>query len=488
MPPLDPTGRPVTVGIATLRTPGLAGVVEAATESQEPLHGSGGATDKLESALDRLGFVTQETITLSEASEVPGANTPIPRTSNDEPAIELSVPVPPKGFRQVVVAVDEAGVITWHFGRDLEDRPDAFGRADRTYFIRRHAQNVEVGLTSRGLIGRLRRKVIRVLSVRVVGNVTNYLAAKWERNLRPYSLRRFDPTNFTRWLPPGSSPDWTNLATGRALLFVHGTFSRADRAFRAIDGETFAALYAAYDQRVFAFDHPTISEDPVSNVRWLLAHIPPGIELDVDIVCHSRGGLVSRVLAEQGQQLGSGDRVRVHRTVLVAVPNKGTKLADTQYFNDLLDSFTTLANLVPVPSPWHIFEAVGAVVREIVVAGQQSLDGIDCMVPGRPFLEILNSPALRRQAYFGVSSDFDPVGGSGAWNSFKDRVVDLIHGEENDVLVAQSSAFGPNGSSSFPITPPELLVFSDTDHVDHAHYFDQRLTRDSLLGWLTPVS
>jgi hypothetical protein len=110
------------------------------------------------------------------------------------------------------------------------------------------------------------------------------------------------------------------------------------------------------------------------------------------------------------------------------------------------------------------------------------------MVPGRPFLGTLNSPALRRQAYFGVSSDFDPVGGSGAWNSFKYRVVDLIHGEENDVLVAQSSAFGPNGSSSFPITPPALLVFSDTDHVDHVHYFDQILTRDSLLGWLTPVS
>jgi hypothetical protein len=63
----------------------------------------------------------------------------------------------------------------------------------------------------------------------------------------------------------------------------------------------------------------------------------------------------------------------------------------------------------------------------------------------------------------------------------------MIHGEENDVLVTQSSAFGPNGSSSFPITPPELLVFSDTDHVDHASYFKQPLTRGSLLRWLTAV-
>ena len=487
MAQLDPAGGPVRVGIATLITPGLAGVVEAASEVSEPLRRSGGAIEEVDAALERLGFETQEMITISDAAEVEGASEGIRFTSNGEPAIELAVPAPAEDARQVVLAVDEAGVVAWHFGRDQEDRIDASGRVTRTYLIRRRVPNPPAGPARRGLIGRFRAKVIRVLTVRVIGDIANYLAASWERHYRPYSLRRFDPDNFTRWVPPGSVPDWNNLAMGRALLFVHGTFSRADRGFADFDPQAFARIHEAYGRRVFAFDHPTISENPISNVFWFLSNIPPDIELDLDIVCHSRGGLVSRVLAEHAQDFGVSNRIRVHRTVLVAVPNQGTKLADSQYFNDLLDVFTTLSNLVPVPSPWHIFEAVAAVVRQMVVAGQQGLDGLDCMVPERPFLGALNSYALGGRSYFGVASDFEPVGGSEVWNQLKDRVIDLIHGEENDVMVSQSSAFGANGSTSFPIAPPELLVYANAAHVDHFSYFKQTMTLDWLLRWLTPV-
>lgn len=485
MAELDPTGVPITVGIATVKTPGLSGNVEAATERPELPRGTDGATENFDLALEDLGFETRETITITEAVVVEGAAEGVRFTSNREPAIEVTVPAPAEDVRQVILAVDESGVITWHFGRDTEDGITGSGEATRTYLIRRGVPPTQTGTARRGLIGRLGRKVIRVLSLRVVGDIANYLAATWERDYRPYSLRPFDPTNFRNWLPPGTSPDWNRLAKGRALLFVHGTFSRADRGFANFDRDEFEDLYNAYGGRVIAFDHPTISADPTSNVAWLLSHIPADIELDLDIVCHSRGGLVSRVLAEQGQQLGGGGptRIRVHRVVLVAVPNQGTRLADTQYFNDLLDAFSTVANVLPVPSPLHFLKAVGAVVRQIVVAGQQGLDGIDCMVPERPFLTVLNSPTSGRRCYFAVSSDFESLG-IGAWNNFKDHVIDWIHGEKNDLLVSQSSAFGSNGSPSFPIVAPELLVYPNTAHVDHFGYFEQAMTITSLRDWL----
>jgi hypothetical protein len=487
MADLDPSGASVTVGIATLRTPGLAGIADAATDTGESLASSGGATDAFLGSLGRLDIETQETITISDASIV-DERVETARTSNGERAIELTVPGPAQGHHQMVIAVDESGTVTWHYSRDVDDGVDSVtGAPTRTYRIRRHLPSIRAVIPTRGLIGHLGKKVIRVLTFKIVGPVADYLASRWEERNRPYSLRGFDPCNYMDWAGPAlSAEDWGRIAKRRALLFVHGTFSRAGGGFGHFDPQGFADLYEAYEGRVFAFDHFTISDDPESNVRWLLANVPAGIELNLDIVCHSRGGLVSRLLAEQGSSLG-GSQVRVHRVALVAVPNQGTKLADTQHFNDLLDAFSTLLNLVPVPNPVDLLEAVLVVIREIVVAGQQGLAGIDCMVPGRPFLNNLNQGSTGGLRYFAVSSDFKPPAGAGAWNGFKDAVIDAIHQDKNDVMVTQTSAFGANGSPLFPISPADVLVYPVDGHIDHGSYFQQTETLASLLAWLTPV-
>lgn len=485
---LDSEGRPVGVGDALLRTPGLEGNAEAlgAGPRRAAPPDSPDAEAEFERAIERLGFESVETIVIGETREVSASDDQTRFTSAGEHAIELAVTAPLAGHRQVVLAVDEAGVATWHFDREPTKRPFADrNETTRTYLIRRAVPR-DAQRGDRWLLGRLGAKVIRIFDLNVAGDIGELVASRWERDHRPYALRRFDPDNFMqRHGPPLISADWARLAGGRSLLFVHGTFSWAGGGFGAFDAPGFTDLYHAYGGRVFAFDHPTISDGPTTNAKWLLEHLPVAAGLDVDIVCHSRGGLVSRVLAESGNSHHTGGNgLRVHRLVLVAAPNQGTVLADLRHFNDLLDAYTTLWNLVPLPHPGQLLEGVLAVIRHLTLRVWSRLDGLNCMVPSSQFLRRLNASHAGASEHFAVSSDFEPPAGSGSWNQFK-VVLDRLFRDKNDLLVGQRSAFGANGSPFFPIA--DRIVYGNGDHVDHGSYFNQKRTLDGLLRWLTPV-
>lgn len=130
-------------------------------------------------------------------------------------------------------------------------------------------------------------------------------------------------------LTPGAVP----VQKGRILLFIHGTFSNNDNLCNELrysaDGQQFLADIAKqangagvnYDQ-VLAFDHFTVSRSPVLNALEL-GRIMAGSSADVDIVCHSRGGLVTRWFMEVFDR---ADRSR-RRAVLVGSPLRGTSLA-----------------------------------------------------------------------------------------------------------------------------------------------------------------
>ena len=78
------------------------------------------------------------------------------------------------------------------------------------------------------------------------------------------------PDNYaTAGVPQLTADDWKQLASGRALLLVHGTFSTAHGAFCGLERKDIEELNAAYGGRVFAFDHPSLSEDPARNAKEL---------------------------------------------------------------------------------------------------------------------------------------------------------------------------------------------------------------------------
>ena len=84
-------------------------------------------------------------------------------------------------------------------------------------------------------------------------------------------------------------------------------------------------------------------------MEWLVGTMPAGTSLDVDVVCHSRGGLVARSLTEWDRSVPDGRRqIRVHRTALVGTANNGTILADVHHWHELVDTLSTVLNTVGI--------------------------------------------------------------------------------------------------------------------------------------------
>src|SRR5437764_8650090 len=152
-------------------------------------------------------------------------------------------------------------------------------------------------------------------------------------------------------------------------------------------------MNATYGDRVFAFDHPTLTEDPRQNAQWFLNAMPDGTELDVDIICHSRGGLVSRVLTEKLGELALGNRkIAVGSLVFIAAPNQGTVLTDANHLADYIESYTNLLNFRPAAPAAvaggikEILEVLVETAKLLAVGVAPGLSGLESMLPGGPFL------------------------------------------------------------------------------------------------------
>jgi hypothetical protein len=145
---------------------------------------------------------------------------------------------------------------------------------------------------TRSLIGAVGRKVLKLLVYPVTDRSSRDLGV-----LRRAVGGEAPPVPAARLLAgdyaqPGGRQieggDAARLTAGRALLFVHGTFSTAHGGFGDVPPALMQELHARYGGRVVAFDHHTLSHDPRRNVEQLLQRLPAGAELDV--VCHQPAG------------------------------------------------------------------------------------------------------------------------------------------------------------------------------------------------------
>ncbi len=487
--PLSPTGTPIRIGTITLRTPGLAGVAQVLPPQAPATRAATQSTDAFEQALLNAGITPRETIEISDSREVGGVAGPGTRsTVYGEPAIELTVPDAGAGWGQFLLSKDESGVITWHFPVDQANHLDVSrGAATRTYVVRRYVAASEQTPQTRGLLGAIGKKILKVLAYRLVktagGEIGDYFVRRWEEQKMPHRFRSFLPESYVSADVPNLGPaDWPVLFTGPALLMIHGTASRTHIGFGGLDEETVRTLHERYGGRVFAFDHPTLSVDPRQNVEWFFANLPDAARLQVDIVCHSRGGLVARMLAERENEFSLGSRsLAVRRLVFVATPNAGTILADGKYMSDFLDTYTNLLNFLPDNGVTEVFEGLIEVGKQVAVGMLDGLDGLQSMLPGGKFLQALNRGARDDKRYFALSSNYEPtVPGWKAWAV--NRLLDKIFAAENDLVVPTQGVFDRNGSDFFAIEDRE--VFTKADGVPHTHFFSDPRVRSKILKWL----
>src|SRR5258706_7215181 len=250
------------------------------------------------------------------------------------------------GESAVVLMEDESGALHWILPDGKTKGARGFnGESAAAAALTFQLPISPASTGSRGLVDGI-KKTFKVFTFPIkkvedkVGDIVAGFIQRWQAKHRPYLVCTYGAADYrdAHDKHAVTSADLTRLASGRSLLFVHGTFSSCD-AFFAITPDVMAELGRRYEGRLFAFNHPTMSADPTANARQLLDSIGTQSGMTVDIVCHSRGGLVAREIAEQGRAKG----VSVGRIIMVGVPNGGTTLADKDHMLGLIDRLTTIA-------------------------------------------------------------------------------------------------------------------------------------------------
>jgi hypothetical protein len=263
----------------------------------------------------------------------------------------------------------------------------------------------------------------------------------------------------------------------RRLLFIHGTFSES-RAFfagigRASNGAAFLRRIFTEYQEVLAFEHPTLSVSPVLNAFDLHGAMADA-RGPLDIIAHSRGGLLARWFLEGFGGAGAGDGP--YRAVLVGSPLSGTSLASPPRLKDALSMLSNIgaalemggaAASVYMPllaAPLALLKVATSVVS--VAAKTPVIDAAISMIPGLASQsrvamnhELARSDAFapaRPPAYFMVRSNFETE--EAAWRFWrwfrKDRIADAatnwIFQGENDLVVdtrAMTELVTPSGGA-----------------------------------------
>lgn len=503
------TGSPQPISIGegyAVRAPGVRGVADLQRPRSDSDRARARVAEDGTAALDEALAATNVTevrqIELRLAPPAPGGDAGRALRSTDgQEMLEVQVPDLGPEAGQLVLACDETGVLTWHLPIDDDQRvqtPGTRGAGGVKRFLiaaTRPSPAPPEAAAGRSILGVVGRKLLKVLvypiTDPILGPISEHFARLWESKYRPYGVRDFSPANFRA---PGlatlDASDWDRLASGRALLFIHGTFSTAHGAFNQIPDATFATLHQRYGGRVFAFNHFTLSHDPRQNVELLLEHVPPGRSLNIDIVSHSRGGLVARTLGERPSSFGLDTSViSVNRIVFVGVPNHGTVLAHPDHMVKMIDRLTTALNLFPTGAITETLEALITAVKVIGHGVLKGLPGLASMHPDGDFLTRLNQGSPQGLEYHAIAADFEPNDeGLAALisGSVKDAVLDRVfEAVANDLVVPEAGVYGANGSSAFPIEDGRVLKIPASAGVVHTTLFGYKAAADKIAAWLS---
>src|SRR6266508_3467009 len=259
-------------------------------------------------------------------------------------------------------------------------------------------------------------------------------------------------------LPPGGER--------RVLMYVHGFNSSTAGS----GGGKFVPQLAANYDAVLGYDHPTAGISPLDNALELLRMIPDDLQLAVDLIAHSRGGLVIRSLVEL---VDWQPKFRPVRLLTAGSPHAGTRLADPEHWDRLVSTGMTLGSwLASIGGGAFWAPKLLEFVLKAAAQGIFSLPGLAAMIPGGEFLQRLNAPGApgmnERVRYGAVTSSFaiDNVAQQGFRQAFTALAVQAFMGEPNDLVVNTASAIEIDKLSR---TLPPDQQFKTT--VDHGSYF-----------------
>ena len=364
------------------------------------------------------------------------------------------------GERTIVVARHASGALTFHGPTEVEGPGRRGAASSRVLRFR-------VGLApstpgQRGLVGSaITLLVVKVkqalvdeavrLGARVAGRTaealwwkTRKLREGWcavEGKAGGLSLRHLDR------IDPGA---------GRALLFLHGTFSDTAGSFGALlQPALLSELEGRYGGRIFGFEHFTVSRSLEENVGALLAALPER-ETVFDVVSYSRGGLVLRMLAELPERFGPlSRRFRLNEGVLVAAPNRGTPLATGERWEDTVGLVANLLEALP-DDPWTMgaeFVANGIVWLAGHLSGD--LPGLAAMdAAGETIAALQQGHGPAAGEYSAIGANYNP---EALWRRLVDAGIDGFFDGANDLVIPTAGAWQVDAAAP-AVVPAERVA------------------------------
>jgi len=298
---------------------------------------------------------------------------------------------------------------------------------------------------------------------------------------------------------PATNNELVTAQGQRVLLFVHGIFSSIQGAFSELgnpaSNSTMSKLVKTYGNRVFGYDHWTISKTPIENALDLLDAIPGGANWDIDIVCHSRGGLVVRSLLsviEAGAVLDNEDlrlvaqkragKIRnIGKVFFVAAANQGSPLADPDEIRDFLN----LAAFLASKTECFALDIVIGLARAVVSAAFDLPSVEDLSSKSTLVKDLnLNGTLMANANIFGARADFDHAHSVLLQGGV--LLDKLLMNVDNDLVVPYIGVAAPNPN----IPQNHLLQFGNPMQkqglVWHTEFFEQQDTHNFLRGQLIP--
>ncbi|MBK7439756.1 MAG: CHAT domain-containing protein [Saprospiraceae bacterium] len=309
-------------------------------------------------------------------------------------------------------------------------------------------------------------------------------------------------------------PATLNTNAKKYLLYLHGTLSSFNGSFGDLylsdDKAVCQAIHQTFGECVLALQHYTLSASPWENALEILNRLPQGTTLD--IISHSRGGLIADILAScdhrNGQigyneaeiSLANGDdalvktlkqitklakqkSIRIDKVIRVACPARGTTLLSNS-LDHFLNGLLRAVGLAFGGKTNTIYQYIRGLICDVISARLTPgvMPGILAMVPDSIPQQLINRAALSLKNHL-VVIEGDSEAGAKFWRSVLVVLSNLYYREENDFVVNTSSMrYGA-------LRDFGLQFFRSQDETtSHFNYFKNQNTRDAILdAILTPA-
>ncbi|MFV0604230.1 MAG: CHAT domain-containing protein [Niabella sp.] len=368
--------------------------------------------------------------------------------------------------------------------------------------------NVQSDDTDRSLISKIALKIFRKYAKKIVKPAVKPIAENIEKkglDKSPGLYRLNDQFQLTAFTTTAANKKNDN----RYLLFIHGTLSSTNGAFnKLLNSDVWLQIQKKYGQNILCLEHRTITVSPLQNLLDLITQLPD--ECTIDIVSHSRGGLVGELLVRFAENkkgfLGQSlellhteghtedikniaaiektigkKKITINRFVRVAAPARGTTI-----LSERTDVFiNTLINLIQVANPvlFPLVEGLKTLISATVDCKNDfsELPGLEAMRPDSVFTKILNTySTYENEKPEAFQNMLAVISGSGraslTLNGLKVVLTKFFFKwKQNDLVVDTASMY--QGAKR---VKPVQYYLDDGNNTNHFNYFLNKATRDAL--------